>query len=346
MKSMTGFGRSSNRGQMTSHSLTKISSKNQKSLAVVKSSAGRAKSARKKDHESASEVASRSLDVELEIAIKSVNGRFLETRFHMPREYASLENEFKAMLGKVFSRGTIDVYVNRTRSRKIEATRLVLNKPLAREIAKAHRELAAQFGVKQNLNLDLLLNHPNVLQVESSASEVSELSDPERSLALELMRDAVWSCEQERLREGVALRTELERLCSELEKIAKEAEAFKGLAQAELERRYKERIEDAIRKLGMKGQVDDQRLAQEMVILLDRADITEELTRLREHLSAYRKLLQSPDPQGKKLDFYAQELLREINTIGSKSHVARLTSLVVDAKTLVEKIREQVQNAE
>lgn len=79
---------------------------------------------------------------------------------------------------------------------------------------------------------------------------------------------------------------------------------------------------------------------------LDRADISEELTRLREHVKAYRQLLKSDQPEGKKLDFYAQELLREVNTIGSKSQVASLTSLVVDAKTIVEKIREQVQNAE
>jgi uncharacterized protein (TIGR00255 family) len=109
-----------------------------------------------------------------------------------------------------------------------------------------------------------------------------------------------------------------------------------------LERRYRDRLQ----KLGFSGVLDDQRIAQEIVMQLDRADVSEELTRLKEHLKAYRQLLSSQESHGKKLDFYAQELLREVNTIGSKSQIAKLTGLVVDAKTVVEKIREQVQNVE
>jgi len=177
-----------------------------------------------------------------------------------------------------------------------------------------------------------------VLQVE----EREEVSEAEKEAVFKLVSEAMMACDRERRREGQALEAELQRLCARLEDLVGRMEALKAEANADLERRYRERLQ----KLGFEGRVDDQRIAQEIVIQLDRADISEEMVRLREHVKAYRELLKSQEPQGKKLDFYAQELLREVNTIGSKSHIAKLTSLVVDAKTVVEKIREQVQNAE
>ncbi|MEK7358399.1 MAG: DUF1732 domain-containing protein, partial [Bdellovibrionota bacterium] len=197
-------------------------------------------------------------------------------------------------------------------------------------------------GLKSEASLELISRVPDVMIV----TENSDITDDEKKLARSLVEDAAEACDSERRREGDALKTELESLCAKLEGISKQMETLKVDANAELESRYRDRVKEAIDKFELGRDVDEQRIAQEIVIQLDRADVSEELQRLKEHLKAYRQLLKSGEPQGKKLDFYAQELLREVNTIGSKSHIAKLTSLVVEAKTYVERIREQVQNAE
>lgn len=305
MKSMTGFGRISNR-----------SNKSQGKGASMRVSTG----------------------VELDVSLRSVNGRYLEMRFHVPREYAGLESDLKSLIGGTFSRGTIDLYINRHQPPGAETTEVKVNSDLAQKWLQAYRDLGRELKLQADPTLELLTRIPEVLQVE----EHEEVSDGEKTDLLGLVKQAVAACDQERRREGQALETELTSLCSRLEDLAHQMEDLKAEASAELERRFRDRLQ----KLGFEGKVDDQRLAQEIVIQLDRADVSEELHRLREHLKAYRQLLKSDEPQGKKLDFYAQELLREVNTIGSKSHIAKLTALVVDAKTLVEKIREQVQNVE
>jgi uncharacterized protein (TIGR00255 family) len=279
--------------------------------------------------------------VELEISVKAVNGRYLDIRFHLPREYAPLESEFKSILAETFSRGTLDVYVNRSRTGGA-APEIKVNKALAKSWLEGYRELAKVLKLKAAPDLELLSRVPEIFEVDNRFA-VAEL---EKKLALKLLREAADGCTAERIREGQGLEKELGELCARLETIAEKAEALKTVAKAELEKRMLGRLHEHLQKLGYEGKVDEQRIAQEVVIGLDRTDISEELMRLRAHLKAYRQLLKSATPEGKKLDFYAQELLREINTIGSKSHIAELTSLVVDAKTLVEKIREQVQNAE
>jgi uncharacterized protein (TIGR00255 family) len=276
----------------------------------------------------------------LDISVKAVNGRYLDLRFHLPREYAPFESELKSMLTKIFTRGTIDVYVNRTRS--TTASEIRVNTDLARKWYESYQTLNRELHLKAEPSFELFTRIPELFEVQSQ----SEIGDEEKALVRSLLEQAARGCDQERLREGKALASELENLCGRLEQLSEEIVALKSEAVAELERRLRDRLQEHLQKLGFEGKVDDQRIAQEIVIHVDRADISEELTRLREHLKAYRQLLKSAEPQGKKLDFYAQELLREVNTIGSKSHIAKLTAFVVEAKSLVEKIREQVQNVE
>jgi uncharacterized protein (TIGR00255 family) len=317
MKSMTGFGRVSNRvSRHSSHS-----------------------SQQKIQSESQSQTES-----EIDVSVRAVNGRYLEIRFHLPREYAGLESDFKSQLSKIFSRGTIDVYVNRAvnRSSASEHASVEVNTALASEWLAAYKDLGATLKLKGDPTLDWLSRVPDVMTVRESI----ELSDSEAAEAKALVKNAAEACDQERIREGQALSNELERHCAALEDLAKKIEDLKVEAISELEQRYRDRLATGLQKFGVGAQIDEQRIAQEIVIQLDRADISEEIQRLTEHIKAYRQLLKHSEPQGKKLDFYAQELLREVNTIGSKSHIAKLTSLVVEAKTLVERIREQVQNCE
>lgn len=278
---------------------------------------------------------------ELDISIRAVNGRYLEMRFHIPREYAGLESDFKSTLQKTFTRGTIDIYVNRVASTR--SAEVVANAQLASEYLAAYQSLGSALKLESGARLEWVARLPDVLAVR----EHSELTDEEAAAAKNLVHQAALACDQERIREGKALKLELERHLTALEDLSKQFEVLKAEANSELEKRFRDRLAQAMQKFGVGGPaVDEQRLAQEIVIQLDRADVSEELQRLKEHIKAYRDLLNKSEPQGKKLDFYAQELLREVNTIGSKSHIAKLTSLVVEAKTLVERIREQVQNAE
>jgi uncharacterized protein (TIGR00255 family) len=342
MKSMTGFGRSSNRSPSpVAPTVAPFGAPNRaRQMKSINKSVSEKKAAQNAAHSTV--VAGVSLD----ISIKAVNGRYFDVRFHIPREYASLESEFKSLLSRTFSRGTLDVYINRSRASL--APSIGINFELAETWVQSYRALgkALKLKPKAEPTLEMLSRIPEIFQLEDRV----EVTEFEKQQVLDLLNEAALACNQERAREGRALQTELAALCEKLDGLVNDAESLKAEANTELDRRLRERLEDRfpdwLKKPGFEGKVDDQRIAQEVVIYLDKADITEELTRLREHIKAYKQLLASDQSQGKKLDFYAQELLREVNTIGSKSHFAKLTSLVVDAKTLVERIREQVQNIE
>lgn len=283
-----------------------------------------------------SQLTNRELD--LEISIRSVNGRFLDCRIHLPREYASFEVEIKKRINQIFRRGTIDVYVNRKlldRSRQME---VVVQKSMARKWLKAYRDLAKDLKIRGDLNLSTVANLPEVMVVRESHG----LLPSEKKVLFQTLQKSIRLCDQERKREGRALKAELLSLLRELgQKVKKMQVQVSSQGKS-----IKKRLENRLSLSGLEQKVDPQRLAQEIAIQLDRSDITEELTRLKEHLGHFTRLVHSQETQGKKLDFYTQELLREVNTIGSKSQAAQLTETVVGAKALVEKIREQVQNIE
>lgn len=274
----------------------------------------------------------------IEVSVRSVNGRFLEPRFHLPREYIAFEGELKKILQKHFSRGTLDVYVlRRVRWDQVES-KVVVQNSLVKEYDKALRQIAKTLKTKFEPHVESLARMPDVLKIETQDS----ISASEKKALLRAMESACGACVQERAREGQSLKQDMEKLLKSLEALVGEIlkvreDVNRGL-QARVEQKLKSRIAG--------GEVDPARLSQEVVILLEKADINEELVRLKEHLKNYRGLLSAGGSLGKKLDFYTQELLREVNTIGSKSSVSQLTQNVVEAKTLIERLREQVQNIE
>lgn len=325
MKSMTGFGRAS-------AALEGLAPK-PAARASGKASKASAKAAKRGSSRAASAEANSGA---IDVSVRAVNGRFFEARIHAPREYAEIEAELKRIVAERISRGTVDVYVNR---RGFDAEAAVTARPtLAKTWLAAVRGLAKDAGLRGEPSLELLLKSLDVVQI----NERAELSEGEKAAARQAVEAAVERCDSERRREGRALQADLLALLDRLGEAATRIESHRDDANADLARKYRERLQ----KLGFEGMVDAQRLAQEVAAILERADVSEELSRLREHMSAYRKLLEGSGPQGKKLDFYAQELLREVNTIGSKAHSARMTEAVVDAKALIERVREQVQNAE
>lgn len=277
-------------------------------------------------------------DLSIEVSIRSVNGRFLDTRFHLPREFVPFEADLKKLLNQTILRGTVDVFVGRKNKNLQESVEIQVNEKLAVKYLEAFKKISKATKVSSPVHLEVLARMPDVIQLE----EKYEVSSKEEKLLKSVFAEACADCMKEREREGKYLQKELEKLANDLEKQVRVISSLREDANKQLQERFEVKI--AAR---LKGQeLDPNRLAQEIVIQLEKADINEELVRLKEHLKNYQDLLKSAQAEGKKLDFYTQELLREVNTIGSKSQVAKITQAVVEAKTLIERLREQVQNVE
>lgn len=277
-------------------------------------------------------------ELNIEVSIRTVNGRFLDTRFHLPREFVPFEADLKKLLGENILRGTVDVFVNRRNKGAHEAAEVRVNEALAKKYLTAFQKISKATKLPANLHLEILARMPDVIQVE----EKQEVTTHEEKLLKAVFAKACGDCVKEREREGKFLQKELEKLVNDLEKQVGIVAELREDANRQLQERFEQKIGSRL-----KGQeMDPQRLTQEIVIQLEKADINEELVRLTEHLKNYKDLLKSAQAEGKKLDFYTQELLREVNTIGSKSQVAKITQAVVEAKTLIERLREQVQNVE
>ncbi len=296
--------------------------------------------------------------------VRSVNGRFLEVRVHIPREWAELEPEIRTMAQGVLSRGTVDLHVNRVRGAMQEA-HLEIDERLAKQWTSALRKLAKSAGFDASaVPFELVAKAPDVVRVVNEET----LSSPDKTRIMQVVSEALAALEREKEREGRATQMELLDLLTQLDDVVVRVAELAKAAPDDLQARFKNRME-RLESTGIKGPTsEDARFHQEVALLIDRGDIREEITRLTAHLRVYRDLVKTPvsgkrktkvaskersagrsDDQGaigKTLDFYAQELLREVNTIGSKSQTAELTRIVVEAKTLVEKIREQVQNVE
>jgi uncharacterized protein (TIGR00255 family) len=276
---------------------------------------------------------------DLQVSVKSVNGRFLETRFHLPREYQAFESDLKKLIGAACRRGTLDIYVQRRGSLSASPFKVEVHEPIAKEWLAGLSRLSKRFGIKDsNLSARELALLPQVLELVEQPGRIQS----EKSVLLTVAQKALKALNIQREREGKALRTELAGLLKKLTNIAAKMTTLQERAQTELRNRLMQRFEN----LNLKRSIDDQRLVQEAGILAERADITEEIVRLREHLKVCTQLLKSGKPEGKRLEFYIQELLRESNTIGSKSYLSELTTLVVEAKTLIESFKEQVMNVE
>lgn len=275
----------------------------------------------------------KSMSTEINVTLKCVNGRFLEIRPSIPTEYDPYELKIKKIIGEIIKRGTVGVSIKRA-ARDKDSFKI----KTATDILKNLEYLKKKLKLKTEITLDHILRFPEVI----SSTEKSEvLKEEEKSLYI-AVKEAAKKCDQERVREGNALReeikTHLELLIEKTERIAKNS----LLRESDFSERYSKRL----KKFDSKIEIDPARIAQEIIILLDKMDISEEVARVGEHLNALLNILDTSESTGKKLEFYTQELFREFNTIGSKSQIPEITNTVVDCKLIIERIREQVQNIE
>jgi uncharacterized protein (TIGR00255 family) len=271
------------------------------------------------------------------VEMKAVNHRFSEVVFRMPRQFNALEESARKLILSKVSRGRVDVFVSWEAAAKAKGVKV--DKELAIAYYNALTELGGEIGSKTELSLDTLARLPDVLKVEEGEVTADELAPPFEAAVAQAVDNLVAMRE----REGATLAADLAGRIGHLADLGEAVRVRSPQVVDEYRNRLNRRLEEL---LGQSNMVDPQRLAQEVALFADRCDVTEEVQRLGSHLAQFREALASGEAVGRKLDFLVQEIGREVNTMGSKANDATLTNQVVEAKSELEKIREQVQNIE
>jgi uncharacterized protein (TIGR00255 family) len=270
------------------------------------------------------------------VELNSINRKQSDIAVNLPKELIELEPRIRDEINAHLSRGRINAVVAYHRSAAEE--RVELDEVLAQAYLKAIQKLQRKTKLSGAITLDTLLRAPGVLKLAETAVDA----------------DAMWASVETALKKALAQLVKMREkegkflaadLTSRLGVLATGLAAIRQTAPDTV-KRYREQLHTRVKEAGLDVSLDDERLAKEVVLFADRCDISEEITRLDSHLQQFRDCLKSSEPVGRTLDFLAQEMNREINTIGSKANAAEVSQHVVKMKAELEKIREQVQNIE
>ncbi len=275
--------------------------------------------------------------VRVAVDVRALNHRFFELKLSLPRGWGAHEAEMRKLVLDFVERGRIEVTLRRT-SLRPSASRLVVNEHLAIQYIQAIRRLGKRLELEQAIAPESVLQRPEIFQVV----EEDEDYRSEVELGRQALLAALKALDAERLREGKAMKKDLTARLRELERASHKI----GKLSAASRRAIVAGFQTRVRELAAIVPLDERRLYEDAVATAQRADISEEMVRLATHLAAFRQLLAEPRAVGRKIDFLLQEINREVNTMASKSQNAELTRVAVEAKSELEKIREQVQNVE
>jgi uncharacterized protein (TIGR00255 family) len=277
-------------------------------------------------------------DFSVSVELKTVNNRFLDVNLRLGSELQPYEAVMKKRISDRLSRGRVDVNIQFEKTSKVQYE---LNRPLISGYLSALKEMAEEFGLPGEPELNLVARLPNALQTKKEDSN----EEFENGL-VEALEDSLSDLEQMRETEGASVKADLasllEAIDGELPVIEREAENVSG----EYLERLEKRIEKLLSKSDSQIELDQARLAQEVAYLSDKSDISEEISRLKSHIEQFTAIMDEDGPIGKRLDFLTQELNREANTIASKTQNLIVKEAALKIKGEVEKIREQVQNVE
>ncbi len=266
-----------------------------------------------------------------------MNHRYLDVSYRMPREFAAVEEYARAYVSERLSRGRVDVAVSVEWHSPLRRT-VVFDTLLARAYAQGLAGLAAELSLSGGVSVDVLTRLPDVATIQESTADSETLWAMLRPALGEALDQlvAMRRAEGQRLESDIVNRVgKIEQALVEIVKHAPDAvQAYR----ARLERRVAELLGDM--------RVDEARLATEVALFADRSDYTEETVRFKSHIGQFRRTLDEGGARGKKLDFITQEMNRESNTIASKAQDSRVSALIVEIKSELEKVREQVQNVE
>lgn len=270
------------------------------------------------------------------IEIKSVNHKYNDISVRMPKLLNSFEEPIRKKIASTISRGKVDVFVTFENYGTSENS-IRFNIELAKQYVGGLKELAEATGVTYEVNVMDISKMPEILKISEDENE--ELISKELMIALD---EALEKFVQMRHSEGQKLVEDMQKRLKIIETKIAEIEKFSGTLVED----YIKKLELRIKELMDTKTIDENRLAQEIVIFSDKSSIEEELTRLKSHINQFNMFLNGASPIGKKMDFLIQEMNREVNTIGSKANCLEITNRVVELKTEIENIREQVQNIE
>ncbi|HHW00508.1 MAG TPA: YicC family protein [Clostridiaceae bacterium] len=271
------------------------------------------------------------------VEIKTVNHRYADIFVKVPRQISFIEDRVRQTVSKNLSRGKIDVFVN-YESNEENSKLVLIDEVLAESYINAVRFLRDNFGLQDDISTSLISRFPDVLKVEKAEEDVDEIWE-----GLKIALDEAISCViKMRENEGEGLKKDFLKKAAYVESLVEEI----SKRAPEVVKDYKQRLETRIKELLEQQTIDESRLAMEVAIFADRCSIDEELVRIKSHINQLREILDMDQPIGRKLDFLIQEMNREINTIGSKANDLIITKNVIEIKSEIEKIREQIQNVE
>lgn len=271
------------------------------------------------------------------VEMKAVNHRYLDVNIKMPKSLNFFESAIRTELKNYISRGKVDVFINVSNLTGND-TAVIVNAPLAAEYKAAIDQIGEQLGISHEVSAYQLSRLPEVITLEKN-----EL-DKEAALALlmKAVNEALSDFNAIRSREG-------EKLCDDISSRLDTIEGYVSFIEQRSPQtvvEYRERLTRKMQEVLENTHIDESRILTEAAMYADRIAVDEETVRLRSHISQMRELLKSKTPVGRKLDFIVQELNRETNTIGSKCNDSEIVKIVLDTKSEIEKIREQVQNIE
>ncbi|GHH96502.1 YicC/YloC family endoribonuclease [Neobacillus kokaensis] len=270
------------------------------------------------------------------VEIKTVNHRFCEINIRMPRQLLTIEDKIKKKINEHIRRGRVEVYVSLEGEGAI-TRKIHVDWNLLDEYYQFIKHARTVYGIEGTVTLQDLLSHTELIHIEEKEADNEGLEQ----LVLRATEAAVMQLKQMRLAEGEELKSDLHAITAELETNVAELQILAPVVVQLYKDRVTKRMQDYLN-----GQIDEARILTETAIFAEKADINEEITRLKSHIGQFIQTLKTCDPIGRKLDFIVQEMNREANTIGSKANDSNIAKKVVEMKSLLEKLKEQVQNIE
>lgn len=270
------------------------------------------------------------------VELKSLNGRHLDINCRMPRNLQHQENAIREIIRKSITRGSINININLDIDPKIE--QFNIDEYTANQYFNALNELKKKLKLRETIKIEHLLEFSSMFMQKEEPEDDNLLMQP----IIKALRNAIRALNNMRSREGKQISKDIISRVKKIEKTSGEVEKL-GAARIPEAR---EKLRQKVAQLFESDEVDEQRLQMEMVLMADKLDISEEIVRLRSHISYFFDVMRQKDPVGRKINFLLQEMNREANTIGSKINDAKISQFVVQIKEELEKIREQIQNLE
>lgn len=270
------------------------------------------------------------------VELKTVNHRFSEFHFRMPRQLIKIEDKLKKKVSEYISRGRVEIYVTiegeGSLNRKVSVDWKLLD-----DYYHSLQQIQDKYSLSQQISIQDLLNRDEFIYID----EIDSGNEDIENMVLNAAEEAVLQLRQMREKEGEALAEDVEKHLLEVKLKVDQLREYAPLVVTQFAERLQKRMVEFA-----EGQLDESRIVNEVAIFAEKADINEELTRLHSHIGQFQMTLQLNDTIGRKLDFLLQEMNREVNTIGSKANNSQIAKEVVEMKSLLEKMKEQVQNIE